>query len=408
MEDQALGREAAGERQFQIGGGPAETMQLQHRMGVLGHRLRGDTADLVEGGAPDHRAGTAEEGRVPVIIPVLQQAVEHIAFGRYAAAGGEVPLERIGRVEVMRRLHHRHFLIPHQPAHGQLQESADRDVVAVENGDELAAGHRHRVVEVARFGVLVVGARDVADTGLRREATELLALAVVEDIDAKLVGRVIERAAGKNGRPHDRQRFVIGRNIDIDRWPVMRVGRQRHRFPVKRIDRLHIAEDEDHDRVKLGDHEQAAEQKLRKRLEGQGFGGAPIDIAGGHGERQDREKDRHAAVAEAIGDDKERRRGNADRDLLPDRQWHRRDGGQYAHPHDEADNPPDPAAEHLAHHSTANSIIDRYECTVILGDGWPSGPATSLGSRLAAPGPTAATILAAMAVMSCAALLAGA
>jgi hypothetical protein len=54
------------------------------------------------------------------------------------AGRGQVPLERVGRVEVVRRLDHAEVLVAQQPADGELQEGAGRHVVAVEDGDELA------------------------------------------------------------------------------------------------------------------------------------------------------------------------------------------------------------------------------------------------------------------------------
>ena len=97
-------------------------MQLQHRMRVFGHGFSCDAADLVQRRAADDRAGAAEESCVPVIVPILQQAVEHVALGRHAAAGGEVPLEGIGRVKVMRRLHQCQLVVFAEPSHRQLQE----------------------------------------------------------------------------------------------------------------------------------------------------------------------------------------------------------------------------------------------------------------------------------------------
>ena len=187
MQRQPLGRQARGERHLQIAGAPALALQPQRGVRVLGHGFDGEAADALDRRAADHRAGAAEERRVPEIVAVLHQRVEHVAFAGHSGSGGEVSLERIGRIEMMRRLDQRHALVAHQPAHRHLQEGARRHVVAVEDRDELAVGVAHRVIEVAGLGVVVVGADDVAGTAGFGEVAELAAPAVVQDVDAQLV-----------------------------------------------------------------------------------------------------------------------------------------------------------------------------------------------------------------------------
>ena len=76
---------------------------------VLGHGLDGDAADFVKRLAPQHRARAAEEGRIPEIVAVLHNAVKQLALVGNDPELPQVPLEGIGRIEVVRRLQHGQF-----------------------------------------------------------------------------------------------------------------------------------------------------------------------------------------------------------------------------------------------------------------------------------------------------------
>jgi hypothetical protein len=54
---------------------------------------------------------------------------------------------------MVRRLHQRQPWVAQEPADRQLQKGAGRHMVAVEQRQQLAVGHRQRVIEVARLGV---------------------------------------------------------------------------------------------------------------------------------------------------------------------------------------------------------------------------------------------------------------
>ena len=138
-------------------------------------------------------------------------------------------MERIGRIEVVRRLDERHFCVTQQPADRHLQEGAGWDVVAVKHRDEFALSQGHRVIQIAGFGVRVVRTNDVAAAAALREVAKFATSAVVQNVGAQLVTRPIHRLRCQNGRTHDVKGLIIGRNIDIDRGPLVRVVRQRHR-----------------------------------------------------------------------------------------------------------------------------------------------------------------------------------
>ncbi|KAG0737515.1 hypothetical protein G6F24_017924 [Rhizopus arrhizus] len=84
----------------------------------------------------------------------------------------------------MRGLHQRQLRVTQEPATGDLQERAHRQMVAVEDRHQLAIDQGERMVEIAGLGMAVVGAGDVVHPGALGEGTELLALAVIEDVDA--------------------------------------------------------------------------------------------------------------------------------------------------------------------------------------------------------------------------------
>ena len=213
-------------------------------MRVLGHRLDREPTDRLQRLAPDHRAGTAEERGVPEVVALLDQPVKELALVRDRVAAGKVPLERIGRIEVMRRLDDGQLPVAQEPADRHLQESAGRHMIRVEDGDQFAVGMLQRVVEVASLGVGVVVARDVAAAGLLGELAELLAAAVVEQPHPQLVARIVDAHRPEHGDPHQGQRFVVRRNVEVDRRPQRRVFRQGLRLAFERPGRLQIAEDQ--------------------------------------------------------------------------------------------------------------------------------------------------------------------
>ncbi|MNV30338.1 hypothetical protein D3C71_1216020 [compost metagenome] len=109
-------------------------------MGIFGHRFHGEAANFFQRTAADDRAGAAKERRIPVIVALLNRAVEQRPFVRNIAPNGEVTFERVRRIEIVRRLHQRQFGIFQEPADRRLQENTRSDVVTVEDGDQLALG----------------------------------------------------------------------------------------------------------------------------------------------------------------------------------------------------------------------------------------------------------------------------
>ncbi len=152
-----LGGQAGRLRNVDVGGAPSGHLHAQRSVRIFSDRLHCDAADLVERGAAQHRAGAAEERCIPEIVAVLHDAVEQLALVGNHAELLQIALERIGRIEMVRRLQHGQLAVAQKPAHRHLQKAARGHVVGVEDGHEGRVNGRKRRVDVARLGVFVVG-----------------------------------------------------------------------------------------------------------------------------------------------------------------------------------------------------------------------------------------------------------
>ena len=163
---------------------------------------------------------------------------------------------------MVRRLHHAELLIGEKPADCQLQEAARGDVIAVENGDQIGACVFEGGVDVAGLGVLVVGTGDVSDAVVGGELAELVAAAVVEDVDVETVGRIVHVERGHDGGFDDVERLIVGGDEDVDGRPFGGVLRQRNRFPAERLEALEVAQGEDQRGVGLRAQQKSDEDKI--------------------------------------------------------------------------------------------------------------------------------------------------
>ena len=149
--------------------------------------------------------------------------------------------------------------------------------------------------------MLVVVARHVADAGLFGELAELLALAVVEDVDVELVGGPVDVHRGERGVFHDAERLVVGGDEEIDRGPLVGIVGQRHRRAAQRPERLQIAEEEDDEGVGFGAEASSAMKKASRRLQTEPGSKknlpvvreSPVPVAEGgeHGDQHQRQRD---------------------------------------------------------------------------------------------------------------------
>jgi hypothetical protein len=242
------------------------------------------------------------------------------------------------------RLHQRVARLGDHPAHRHLQEGAGGHVVAVEDADELTLGLRHGIVQVAGLGVQVVVAGDVADAAFGGELAEFLAPAVIEQVDADLLGRPVHRDGAQHGGAHDRHRLVVGRDIHVDGRPQRDVVRHRDRLALQRPERLHVAEHQHDDRIHLGHGQADAQHQLGEAAEVQRLGHAPEDIAQRDGEAEHHEEDGDRSSLEAVGDEEHDRGGHGQDRLLARVQRNGGDRDQQRQPDDAADDVDQPAA----------------------------------------------------------------
>ena len=219
MQHKSFGCEASRQRHPKIGRAPAEPLHPEGRMAVLGHRLGRNATDLLQRLSPDDGTGPAEERTTPEIIALLDQAVEKQILVRHPAAGDQIPLEGVGRIEMMRGLHHAEVTVPQHPSDRQLQESPCRHMVAVEDDDVLAIRLLQRIVDITGLGALVVGASDVAGPDVLGEMPEILRGGRHPAGRRSACRRPVQCQGGEDGRLHDLQWLVVARDEDIDRRP---------------------------------------------------------------------------------------------------------------------------------------------------------------------------------------------
>ena len=216
---------------------------------------------------------------------------------------------------MVRGLDERELRIAHQQAHRHLQERPGRNVVAIEDGDELAVRALERVVQVPGLGVAVVGTDDVSDPRLGGEGAELRAAAVIQQVDAKLVGRPIESARGEHRDADHLERLVVGRDEDVHRRPAGDIAGQRDRFSRKRRDGLHVREHQHRARVKLRREEDGAQDRIERPLVGEGGGEPPPEISRGGRDRDGDERQARKLPLAPADEDREHEGADRHREL---------------------------------------------------------------------------------------------
>ena len=307
---QALCRQSRGLRYPQVGHVVAPAAHLQRGVGVLGDGLYRDPADLHQWRAPQHRAGAAEEGGVPQVVAMLHQTVKQFGLVRNDPEGIQVAFKRIRRVEEMRRLQHRQFGVVQEGAQRQLQERPRRHMVAIENRYELAVGARERRVQVAGLGVLVVAAGEIACAGLLTKALEHVSAAIVEYMDAQLVRGPVHRLRCQHRPANHVERLVVGWYEDVNGRPQPGVGGKRFGLAPQRQRGLHIAQQQDHQRIELGRHQSPAQHRAYQVVEVQRAAQAPEHVPQRAGHRQRDQEHRAQRPCHLVPDPQCRREGD--------------------------------------------------------------------------------------------------
>ena len=250
--------------------------------------------------AAQDRAGAAEERGVPEVVAVLNYAVEELAFVGDDVELAEIALERIGRIKVMRRLHHGQLGVAHEPADGHLEKAARGHVVGIKDSHERRSHGFKRGVDVAGLGKFVVGARAVADAGLECKLLKFLAATVVEDVDVELVGGPIHVERAESGEADDVERLVESGNEHVNVGPVFRILGQRNGSTAQGPDGLEVAEKKNDKCVGLGEKQAEDEESVQRApviggvaKEANDLIDAPVSVAKGteHGQHHEGERD---------------------------------------------------------------------------------------------------------------------
>ncbi len=220
-------------------------------------------------------------------------------------------------VEVLRRLDECDLRVG-EVAEGVAEEVGRRDVVGVEDGDEVVAAAGQGVVQVAGLGVIVLLSGVVVHVHRLAQRLELfvpangvdrnarvavvalgLRAAVIKQVDVQLVLRIDQRLGGSERCGQKLRILVIGRDEDIDGRQVF-VGGNFRFFPAQRIDHREEAHRQHQQAVHFGDVEQDAGDEVQGLVDArQRFGGAPESVAQRDRAGEDEGYETEAAVLRA-------------------------------------------------------------------------------------------------------------
>ncbi len=112
--------------------------------------------------------------------------------------------------------------------------------------------------------VCVVRPGSVTDAGLEGELLELLAAAIVEDVDVQLVDRPIHIECAERGVAHYVEGLVKRGDEHVDVGPIGGIFRQRHRSPAQRPDGLKVPKKENDEGVGLGKQQTQNEKDVQR------------------------------------------------------------------------------------------------------------------------------------------------
>ena len=119
---------------------PAAPLHAQSGVSVFCDRFNGDAANVVQRLSTEHCARTTEEAGIPKVVSILDQAVKQLSFIGNFPKLSEIALEWIGRIKMVRSLHHTETAISLKPPERGLKKRAGWNVIRVENRNQFAAG----------------------------------------------------------------------------------------------------------------------------------------------------------------------------------------------------------------------------------------------------------------------------
>ncbi|MNV21741.1 hypothetical protein D3C71_1126840 [compost metagenome] len=255
-------------------------------MCVLCDGFRGKTTNGINRLSPQNRARAAEERGIPQVITVLDQPVEELTFVRIPTEHSQVAFEGIRREEMVRRLHQRKARVAAEPPGGDLQKRAHGEVVAVEDRHQLAIDLGQGMIEIASLGMLVIAAGNVIDADALGKFAEFSALAVVQHMDAQLVGGPVKAHRGVYGMSYQRQVFVVGGDQHINRRPLRRIRRQGGRLAVQRPCHLHVPQHQHQPGIGFSSQKDDTADQVKGAVPVQRRCIAPPQVTTRHGDRQ--------------------------------------------------------------------------------------------------------------------------
>ena len=209
---QAFRRQALRQLLVQVDGAVAGPAHRQRGQQILGDRGGGHAADRLQRRAAHHRARTAAERHAPGVAAGRHLIEEQPLLVRQVVGDLQVQLHRVLVEEVLRGLDDAHIRRLEQPG-GARQEGPVRHEVGVEHRHQIAVGVGEGVVHVARLGVRVVRAGDVADPAFPTERREPAAPAVVQHVHAEI--GVGHRLGADDRLLQHLQPLVVGRDQHV-------------------------------------------------------------------------------------------------------------------------------------------------------------------------------------------------
>ena len=307
---------------------PAATMEPDRGVDVLGDRVGGDQTDFAQRGDPDDRAGPAPERAAPAVLAGLQDAIEEgllveplracaVGIGQRAGRASALVFEGLVVVEVLGGLDQGDPRIV-EVAEGVHQEVRRRDVVGVEDTDDVGVDDPEGMVQVARLGMFVGRAREVVRTKVRCQPRDLRSVTVVEH--PGLVRDAHGDCRG-DGRCEHLEAFVVGRHQDRDPGrrgrDVVRGG------PAADVPQREREQQEPEERMDFENEERDRDPPDVKR---ECPAGAPDEVPQGDREREHGDRSDGACAQPGLG---RWQRGRGQSCVEPGGTTPARDGGQH-------------------------------------------------------------------------------
>src|SRR5271155_5659719 len=100
--------------------------------------------------------------------------------------------------------------------------------------------------------MFIIGASEVTDFCFFAKLSEVISLSIVEYVNMKLVGRIVDICRRECCRPDHQEWLVIGWNKNVHVGPLVNIGWQRRRGPVQRADGLNVTKVQDGEGIDLG------------------------------------------------------------------------------------------------------------------------------------------------------------